>query len=327
MSWSRKPRSSKSKAVIVYVGAGSGPFRDLVIAAGHGQMVSRQVGAFRNIKFGRWAFDNGAFTDWKNGVPFNEREFLWRVRQVEKMPLDRMPDWCVCPDMVGKRLSLLYSLDWRAYLKIYAPGLKWYLAVQDYMVPDDVEYALSLERFSGLFIGGTTRWKHETSPAWVELGHSLGVPVHVARVNGEKWLRWAVDIGADSVDGTGWVHAGEKWLPILQNVPKPSGAIISRDVPREWLQFETFLRKIYAEPEAWQSRLPEAGEDDYDRYDRIAAMGMEEFVDWFSRMYGAPISEPTKGFRSRRDFSQWKFGLVDEAERFQGSRPVTPEPS
>src|SRR3990170_7848161 len=229
--------------MIVYVGAGSGPFRDLVIAAGHGQMVSRQVGAFRNIKFGRWAFDNGAFTDWKNGVPFNEREFLWRVRQLEALPLDRMPDWCVCPDMVGKRLSLLYSLDWRAYLEIYAPGFKWYLAVQDYMTPEDVEYGMSLEKFNGLFVGGTTKWKHETSPRWVELGHSLGVPVHIARVNGAKWLQWAVDIGADSVDGTGWVHAGEKWLPLLQNVPKPSGASISRDVPSEWIKFEAFLRR------------------------------------------------------------------------------------
>jgi len=310
--------------MIVYVGAGSGPFRDLVIAAGHGQMVSRQVGAFRNIKFGRWAFDNGAFTDWKNGVPFNEREFLWRVRQIETLPLDRMPDWCVCPDMVGKRLSLLYSLDWRAYLEIYAPGFKWYLAVQDYMTPEDVEYAMSLEKFNGLFVGGTTKWKHETSPRWVELGHSLDVPVHIARVNGAKWLQWAVDIGADSVDGTGWVHAGEKWLPLLQNVPKPSGASISRDVPSEWIKFEAFLRRIYEEPEAWRDRMPEPAEDDEERYDRIAGMNMDDFIDWYNRMYRVSLMPPTRGFRAKRDFNAWKFGLVDEAERFLDKRPVPP---
>lgn len=310
--------------MIVYVGAGSGRFRDLVIAAGHGNMVSRQVGAFRRIKFGRWAFDNGAFTDWKNGVPFNEREFLWRVRQIEEMPLDRMPDWCVCPDMVGKRLSLLYSLDWRAYLEIYAPGLKWYLAVQDYMVPTDVDYALSLEQFSGLFIGGTTDWKHETAPTWVALGHSRGLPVHIARVNGPKWLQWAVDIGADSVDGTGWVHAGEKWLPWLQNVPKASGAPIQRGMPQEWLQFEAFLKNIYANPEAWRSRMPESGEDDWERYGRLASMDMDDFLDWYHRMYGVALHPPYKGFRSKREFNGWKFGLIHEAERLIGLRPAPP---
>ena len=172
--------------MIVYVGAGSGAFRDLVIAAGHGQMVSRQVGAFRNIEFGRWAFDNGAFTDWKNGKPFNDQEFLWRVRQLEKLPLDRLPDWCVCPDMVGKRLSLLYSLDWRAYLKIYAPGFKWYLAVQDYMVPDDVEYALSLERFEGLDLDDRGVW---TTPggdlvAWFKDPH--GNVLSITELRGPK---------------------------------------------------------------------------------------------------------------------------------------------
>jgi hypothetical protein len=310
--------------MIVYVGAGSGPLRDLIIAAGHGNMVSRQVGAFRNIKFGRWAFDNGAFTDWKNGEPFNEKQFLWRVRQIEAMPLDRLPDWCVCPDMVGKRMSLLYSLDWRAYLEVYTTGLKWYLAVQDYMVPEDVEYAMSLERFHGLFIGGTTRWKHETSSGWVELGHSIGVPVHIARVNGARWLKWAVDIGADSVDGTGWVRAGAKWLPLLTNMPKASGLPVSRDIPEEWLEFEAFLHKIYNEPEAWRDRIPGPAEDDEERYDRIAAMDMDDFIDWYNRMYRVSLSPPSPGFRSKRDFKDWKFGLVDEAERFLDKRPVPP---
>lgn len=310
--------------MIVYVGAGSGAFRDLVTAAGHGQMVSRQVGAFRVPKLGRWAFDNGAFTDWKNKVPFNSKEFLWRVRQIEALPLDRMPDWCVCPDMVGKRLSLLYSLDWRAFLEIYAPGLKWYLAIQDYMVPDDVGYALELEPFSGLFVGGTTDWKRQTAPGWVELGHSFGLPVHIARVNGPKWLQWAVDIGADSVDGTGWVHAGAKWLPYLQDVPRPRGVPIERKMPVEWLSFEAFLRNIYESPEQWRERFPEAAEDDWERYRRIEAMPMEEFVDWYNRMYDVEVQAPVPGFRSRRDFNDWKFGLVDYAERFKGPRPATP---
>lgn len=225
--------------MIVYVGAGSGPLRDLILEAGHGQMVSRQSSSFRIPPRGRWAFDNGAYIDWTHGKPFDNEQYLSRIRRIEELPDERLPDWCVCPDMVGTAMSLPYSLEWRAVLAGYTRRLKWYLALQDHFHPQDVDHALSLEHFDGLFIGGTTRWKLGTSMAWVEFGHKRGFPVHVARVNGPRRLQWAVNIGADSVDGTGWVHAGAKWLPYLQQVPAPEASLFPEEggFPEEWVRF------------------------------------------------------------------------------------------
>jgi len=315
--------------MIVYVGAGSGPFRDLVIDAGHGQMVSRQAGAFRIPKRGRWAFDNGAFTDWKNHVPFDDEEFLKRLRKIEALPAERKPDWCVCPDMVGERTSLAYSLEWRDLLERYSPGLRWYLALQDYVHPDDVLHTLKLAHFDGIFIGGTTPWKLETAASWVKLGHEQGLPVHLARVNGPNRLQWAVDIGADSVDGTGWVHAGAKWLPYLQNVPRPNPGLfpIETELREEWRKFGAWLKGLWKTQKKFQERLPAVAEDDYDRYDRIADMEPVEFVEWFERMYGVggTLDEEAAKEMPPEEFHDWKFGLVDEAERFAGKRPVPPE--
>lgn len=314
--------------MIVYVGAGSGPFRDLVIAAGHGQMVSRQAGAFRVPKHGRWAFDNGAFTDWKNKVPFNDEEFLKRTRTIETLPRERKPDWCVCPDMVGERMSLAYSVEWRDVVERYSPNLSWYLALQDYVHPTDVTHALRLGRFEGLFIGGTTTWKLETAAFWVKFGHGKELPVHLARVNGPNRLQWAVDIGADSVDGTGWVYAGAKWLPYLQNVPKPQEHLfpIDTSLRSEWRKFGAWLRSLWRSPSAFDRRLPEVAEDDYDRYGRIGRMQPVEFVEWFERMYDIPgtLNPSTAREMTPEEFREWKFGLVDQFERFHGKRPTPP---
>lgn len=313
--------------MIVYVGAGSGPFRELVIAAGHGQMVSRQAGAFRVPKIGRWAFDNGAYTDFIHKEPFDDAEYLKRLRQIERLPADRKPDWCVCPDMVGSRMSLAYSVEWRDFLEGYVPGLSWYLALQDYVHPDDVDQALKLGKFDGLFIGGSTPWKLETSAFWVKFGHERGMPVHVARVNGPKRLQWSVDIGADSVDGTGWVHAGAKWLPYLQNMPKPQQGLfpIDTELRSEWKKFAAFLVDLWDSPEALANRFPGEAEDDYDRYDRISDMGPLEFVEWYERLYpGLKLDRASAKSMEPVEFSEWKFGLVDQAERFSGKRPVPP---
>ena len=310
--------------VIVYVGAGSGPFRDLVIAAGHGQMVSRQAGAFRIPKRGRWAFDNGAFGDWKNGIAFNNEEYLRRIRQIVAAPLDRQPDWCVVPDIVGQSSSLAYSLDWKALLKDYAPTMKWYLALQDNFHPDDVDHALCLEKYDGLFIGGTTEWKLATSPFWVQFGHERGLPVHIARVNGPARLQWSVTIGADSVDGTGWVYAGEKWLPYLQDVPEKEVLLFehSTEFPVSLMPFKAWLEQVYSET-SWKERL-EKEEDQYDWVDSIGALSPREFTEWFNRAYGTKLTAPE--FSSDREYKEWATDLLAYAEHYSGVRPAPPLP-
>jgi hypothetical protein len=186
-------------------------------------MVSRD--AFRIPKC-RWVFDNGAFTDWKNGQPFDEDKFFRRVERMMDLPDQQKPEWCVCPDRVAHPESLEYSVQWRDRM---TNRLNWYLAIQDGMKPDGVEAALREVQFAGLFIGGSSEWKNAQACEWVRFGHTQGLPVHVGRVNGWKRLQWCVDIDADSVDGTGWTR-DPRWIAYLEQMPTKSAMLFGSDV-------------------------------------------------------------------------------------------------
>lgn len=205
------------------------------------------------------------------------------------------------------------------------------LALQDYVHPDDVDHALCLENFDGLFIGGTTAWKLQTSAAWVDFGHKRGLPVHIARVNGPVRLQWAVNIGADSVDGTGWVRGGQaktqKLLPYLQNVPEKEVSLFeeSTDFPESWLAFGSWLKSIWSE-EDWRGRL----EDEHDQYewiDSVWSLSPKEFVEWFNRAHGVEwLRFPEGGFESDEEYREWAMDNLAYVERFSGTRPAPPLP-
>ena len=140
-----------------------------------------------------WAFDNGAFKDWKLGQPFNETVFL---RGCDAMQRQTPPDFMVLPDIVaGGVPSLEYSMGWRDRLLGLAP---LYLAVQDGMTAPDVAPIIDL--IDGLFVGGTTQWKVRSGSSWVALGQRFGKPCHIGRVGTARRVRWARRIGADSLD-------------------------------------------------------------------------------------------------------------------------------
>lgn len=331
--------------MIVYVGAGSGPFRNLVIAAGHGQMVSPQVGAFRNILHGRWAFDNGAYTDWLHGEPFDNERYRGRLEHISLLPDENLPDWCVVPDIVADPTSLSYSLRWRQALYNADRRLRWYLAIQDFMTPEDVSSALCLEPFDGLFIGGSTAWKWETAEKWISWGHEHGLPVHLARVNGPGPLQRAVDMGADSVDGTGWVHAGKEWYPSLKNVPTPSVSIFANEnpwIPERWLKFGSYLEGIWGERD-WK-RWAKEEYASLENAAAIRAMSPEVFLSWLQEEYvsKAPTSGPDDwrgkaaqlyldeagkkvSFVNEEEMEFWKRWVLWEIERILVS-PVPPAP-
>lgn len=331
--------------MIVYVGAGSGPFRNLVIAAGHGQMVSPQPGAFRMPTHGRWSFDNGAFTDWLHGSPFDNQRYLERVSHLSFLPDNRLPDWCVVPDIVADPTSLSYSLRWRQALHDADRRLRWYLAIQDFMTLEDVSHALCLEPFDGLFIGGSTEWKWETAEKWVAWGHEHGLPVHLARVNGPGPLQRAVDIGADSCDGTGWVRAGKDWLPYLQNVPTPSVSLFARknpEIPERWLKFGQYLESIWSERD-WKRWAKEEAAS-LQNAESLRSMSPQDFLAWLDSTYvsKASTSGPegwraqtaklyldeagkTVSFVDEQEMEMWKRWVLWEIERIMVA-PIPPPP-
>lgn len=216
---SRKPASCLFVSawligMIVYVPVGNGPLRREIIAAGHGMIVSCSSWQMPYLDC-PWVVDNGAFTYWKNGLPFNDSVFHRVVSKLVKLQSCQRPEWVVCPDKVADPASLSFSVEWRRKL---SDELRWYLAIQDGMTEEAVESALSGNRFHGLFVGGSTSWKNSTASSWCDFGKSKELPVHIGRVNGWKRLQWAVTIGADSVDGTGWTRAPH-WLEYLKDLP------------------------------------------------------------------------------------------------------------
>lgn len=172
----------------------TGTKRNLAALRGAGwRLLVSAAGVLRSEGF-RYALDNGAWTAYAQGRPFDERRFLAALSK-----LGAAADWVVIPDIVaGGPRSLELSLRWMRRVLDEAP--RALLAVQDGLTPSDVRPFLG-ERV-GLFVGGSTAWKLATLATWCGLGRAIGCWSHVARVNSAKRIAHAGSAGADSFDGT-----------------------------------------------------------------------------------------------------------------------------
>jgi len=109
---------------------------------------------------------------------------------------------------LGYGESLAFSLRWRALCEFvlrarraaghHVPRLCWYFVVQDGLTEADVAPVMS--DFDGVFVGGSLEWKLATGHRWVKFAHELGLPCHIGRVGIANHVRWAMRIGADSID-------------------------------------------------------------------------------------------------------------------------------
>jgi hypothetical protein len=148
-------------------------------------------------KLAPWFFDNGAFPDFLAGRPFQVDKWLAEVEEAAKH--DVPPDFAVVPDEVGKGVQSLHlSVSWVGHVREL--DLRPYLVVQDGMTHENVLGVLDL--FDGLFVGGSTDWKMKTAAAWCDFAHDNGKPCHVGRVGTGHRVRWAREIGADSIDSS-----------------------------------------------------------------------------------------------------------------------------
>lgn len=148
-----------------------------------------------------WFFDNGAFRDWRAGVPFDSEQFtkdILRISNDVAFGRYRPPDFIVVPDLVAAGMaSLEESNSWLPDLR--GRGML-YLAVQDGMDPGMIAGVLDDGLYDGVFVGGTVDWKAETAATWVDLAHWMGLNCHIGRVGTWRKILWAFDIDADSID-------------------------------------------------------------------------------------------------------------------------------
>jgi hypothetical protein len=155
-----------------------------------------------------YALDNGAWTAFQRGEPFDDVAFSLALRK-----LGRNAEWVVLPDIVaGGPRSLELSLSWMPQVLDHTDRVL--LAVQDGMQAADVEGLLG--NTVGIFVGGSTEWKLSTLPAWGRLRGQSGCWLHVGRVNSAHRIYACGLAGASSFDGT----SATRWactLPMLDS--------------------------------------------------------------------------------------------------------------
>ena len=125
--------------------------------------------------------------------------------------LDRWSDaiipveWVTIPDVVGDAVATRDLWEkWQD--KVYLP--KAFVAQDG---AEDLQLPWGL--FTCLFVGGTTAWKLSAcAESLVREAKGRGKIVHMGRVNSQKRLRYAYQIGCDSIDGTGYSKYNKKEL-------------------------------------------------------------------------------------------------------------------
>lgn len=163
------------------------------LKANNWRLLVSAVGPLRSEGFD-YALDNGAWSAYTQGRPFDEDAFLKALRRMA-----RGVDWTVIPDIVaGGAASLEFSIKWmRRVLDECQRGL---LAVQDGMSADDVRPFIGSR--VGLFVGGSTEWKLRTLPEWADLARQAGCWCHVGRVNTVRRIGACTSVGVTSFDGS-----------------------------------------------------------------------------------------------------------------------------
>lgn len=178
-----------------------GPALDRFGPSGYvGRLVSPRSG--NRVRPGEpWAADNDAFLAW------DETRF---VRMLNRFIGTADCLFVTAPDVVADaRATLGRFFDWRD--EIAGRGFPVAFVGQD--GAEDLDLTDVWRAADAWFVGGSTAWK--LSAAAVDLATEArrrGKHVHVGRVNTQRRLRIAYDLGADSVDGTGWSRFPDKYL-------------------------------------------------------------------------------------------------------------------
>ena len=150
------------------------------------------------------AADNSAF------VGFDEKRYL---RFVAKTPA--YIEWITAPDKVANAEITLDLFD-RWYPRIQHLPLA--LVGQDGMEDKELPWS----HFDCFFIGGSTRWKLSDAARSLAIeAKRRGKLLHMGRVNSNMRLRYAYDMGCDTVDGTGYSRFSKRLLkPALNYLHK-----------------------------------------------------------------------------------------------------------
>lgn len=159
-----------------------------------------------------FAIDNGCYSAYAQGKEWIPNDFIKILYRCKNLGLK--PDFVVIPDIVaGGYMSLRKSERWGEFLKGEFPNWKFYLAVQDGMIPNEVTNSILFQKgtISGLFIGGTMEWKLKTMEKWSKIAKQWRLEIHVGRIGPLDSMIKCNDCGIDSIDSTSWVQ-NKGWM-------------------------------------------------------------------------------------------------------------------
>lgn len=133
------------------------------------------------------AIDNGAFSG------FNEKKYFNTLELYK----DTNPMFIVLPDVVADHKETLNLYNKYKYLE---KDFKTAFVLQDGLKEKEIP-----KNVSALFIGGTTEFKLSSKvEKIVSSAKKQGLWVHIGRVNSQKRIRYSLNIGCDSFDGSGY---------------------------------------------------------------------------------------------------------------------------
>jgi hypothetical protein len=146
-----------------------------------------------------WACDNGAFAG------FREKAFLKMLSKMQGLPGCL---WVAAPDVVCDAAGTRERFDrWEPVIR--EMGFPVALVAQNGLTIETTPW----DRLDCLFIGGDDTFKlGPDARALVLAAKERGKLVHMGRVNTLRRLRYAYEIGVDTVDGTQFSRFAERWL-------------------------------------------------------------------------------------------------------------------
>lgn len=149
-----------------------------------------------------WAIDNFAFVGF-NADAF--RKTLYRMKNMTGCV------FVVAPDVPMNAIETSRQFDqWR--YEIADLGYPVAYAAQDGIEHTEIPWS----DFSALFIGGSTVWKMSSEVIrLIREAKDRGKYTHIGRVNSLRRLKYAISLGVDSVDGSGYARWRSKLVSAM----------------------------------------------------------------------------------------------------------------
>lgn len=173
--------------------------REAIADGSFGQIVTPKSGD-KIVEGATWALDNGCFSE-----RWSESRWKKNIGRYKDVPNCL---FAVIPDVVANAAAtdeLWYK--WSTFVKEYGYKPAYFLQNGCTHIPDDAE---------AIFTGGDTDWKlGSEAREWLSEAQKRELWCHMGRVNSLKRLRYAYDLGYDSVDGTFIKFAPSKNLKLM----------------------------------------------------------------------------------------------------------------